>query len=120
MLTSEMTRERIIATLDDIKALDVDVIDVRERTNMTDWMVICTGSSNRHTRSAAQSLDAAFSEAGEPPLGIEGMDSGEWVLVDLGDAVVHIMLRETRDYYQLERLWEAGPEAPATDGAQSA
>lgn len=94
-------------TLDDNKAGDITVLNVRNLTSVTDRMIIATGRSERHTRSLANKVVVAAKEAGIEPLGIEGNDpgQGEWVLVDLSHAVVHLMVQETRDFYNLEALW---------------
>jgi ribosome-associated protein len=90
---------------------------VRELSNVMDYLVICSGTSNRHVKSLADSVSRAAKQAGHPPLGVEGEDAGEWVLVDLGDVVVHIMLPGTRDFYDLERLWVATDASKASDAA---
>jgi ribosome-associated protein len=99
----------VVRTLDDIKAQNVLRLDVRHLTSMTDAMIIASGRSDRHVRAIAQTLVEKCKEAGFEPLGIEGADAGEWVLVDLGDVVVHIMLPKVRDFYSLEKLWDIAP-----------
>ena len=95
-----------VSILDDMKAQDVTVLDVGQLTDVTDYMVIASGSSNRHVRSMAGELrDRLRDREGLRALGVEGEDPGEWVLIDLGDVVVHIMRPQTREYYDLERLW---------------
>jgi ribosome-associated protein len=101
------------AAIEDIKGLDLRFIDVRELTTITDYMVLCTGTSNRHAKSIADNVIGKAKEAGYRPLGIEGLEGGEWVLVDLGDVVVHVMQAQTRAFYQLEKLWDVPPPAPA-------
>lgn len=99
--------------LADLKARDVKVLDVRQLTSVADYMVVASGTSDRHVKSIANRLVQMASEAGCPPLGIEGMGSGDWVLVDLADVVVHIMQPKTRDFYKLEGLWDMGAAATA-------
>jgi len=91
--------------IDDMKARDIVTLDVRGKSSVTNFMVICSGTSNRHTKSIAGYLATEVKKAGVQPLGIEGEASGEWVLLDLGDVVVHVMLDESRNFYQLEKLW---------------
>ncbi|MCP3428766.1 ribosome silencing factor [Opacimonas viscosa] len=98
-------KQFVIDKLDDMKGRDLVDIDVTGRSTITDTMLICSGNSKRHVRSIAENLVVEMKQAGMPPLSIEGADTGEWVLVDLGDIVVHVMQDETRDFYQLEKLW---------------
>lgn len=99
----------VVEVLDDLKAQSVLCLDVRHLTTMTDAMVIASGRSDRHVRAIAQALLDRCKAAGYEPLGIEGADAGEWVLVDLGDVIVHIMLPKVRDFYSLEKLWDIAP-----------
>jgi len=104
----EEIKDLVINALEDLKAVDVTVLDVRGKSSVTDFMVIASGTSGRHVKAMANSVVVEAKKAGINPLGVEGEASSEWVLVDLVDVVVHIMLPETREFYQLEKLWEAG------------
>lgn len=112
-----MRSEQLLAlaehALADLKARDVKVLDVRQLTSITDYMVVAGGTSDRHVRSIADRLVQSASEAGCPLLGVEGTESGEWVLVDLVDVVVHIMQPKAREFYKLESLWDMGAAATA-------
>jgi len=96
----------VMETLDDIKAINIVTIDVKPLTTITDTMIICSGTSNRHTKSIANNVVKAAKKNKIRPLGIEGEKDGEWILVDLGDLLIHIMLPQTREFYALEKLWD--------------
>jgi len=104
--------ERLLQTtlqaLDDMKAVDVRVIDVREQTSITDIMVIASGTSTRHVKAVADRVEEAAKVIGVRPLGVEGQQGAEWILIDLVDVVVHVMLPEVRAFYALEKLWSVG------------
>lgn len=104
-LQIEALKRMALDALDDLKAKDVTVIDVRNKTSVTDWVVIATGSSSRHVKSLANNVVISMKDAGKPVLGVEGEDDGEWVLVDLGDVIVHVMQQQVREFYDLESLW---------------
>jgi ribosome-associated protein len=96
----------ILGALDDMKALDVKILDVRGLTDIADHMVIASGTSDRHVRSVAQRVVEKTKEAGFRPHGVEGLKDGDWVLVDLHEMIVHIMLPRVREFYGLEKLWD--------------
>jgi len=106
----------VVHALEDLKGSDIKVLDVQHLTTVTDWMIICTGTSTRHVKSLADNAADAARQAGARPMGIEGAEASEWVLVDLGSIVVHVMQAQARLHYQLEKLWDiAPPEPPAED-----
>lgn len=108
-------QETVTAALDDMKAVNVKVLDVRGLTDIADTMVIASGNSDRHVRSIADNVARKAKEAGYRPLGTEGARDGEWVLVDLTDILVHVMLPRVREFYGLERLWDTGEAAAPVD-----
>lgn len=95
----------VIDALEDLKAQDIAILDVSRLTSVTDLMVVASGTSSRHVAALADHVVQAAKEQGIPPLGVEGENGADWVLVDLGNLVVHVMLPETRQLYDLERLW---------------
>ena len=99
----------VLKALEDLKAVDVTVLDVSELTSLTSVMVVASGTSSRHVRALAESARDAAKAAGYPVLGMEGDSGSEWVLVDLVDLVLHVMLPPTRALYRLEDLWSARP-----------
>ena len=114
---SDLLCERVLAALEELKAKEVRVIDVRGKTSVADTLVIASGTSTRHVKALADEVVRFVKQAGMFPLGVEGQTEAEWVLVDLGDVIVHVMLPRIREFYGLERMW--GVEAPGTDAAAS-
>jgi len=105
----ESIRDLVVTTLEDMKAFDIATLDVRGKTSITDYFVIASGNSDRHVKSSAESVAFQAKQAGQPPIGTEGLQEGEWALIDLNGVVVHIMQPKVRDFYQLERLWSVDP-----------
>lgn len=116
----EQMKQVVLNALDDMKADNVCVMDVRERTSVTDFMVIASGTSSRHVKSIADNVVDEIKKSGGRPLGIEGGATNDWVLVDLGEIVVHVMLPATRTFYDLERFWRDGPDmvAPVSESEE--
>lgn len=104
-MQSEALRDLVVRVLEDMKARDVHILDVRDKTSITDIMVVASGTSDRHVRAMAEAVAFQAKLAGAQILGSEGVQEGEWALIDLTDVVVHLMLPAVRDYYHLERLW---------------
>ena len=102
---AEAVRQTALTALDELKAVDIVELDVRDRASFTDFMLFASGNSTRHVSAIAEAVIEAARRAQNPPLGTEGEDIAEWILVDLGDVIVHIMLPEVRAYYELEKLW---------------
>jgi len=117
-MDSETLSELVVDALEEIKGTDIVRLDVRGLTTVTDYMVVASGTSNRHVKELADAVAEKAKEAGQRPAGIEGEDGGEWVLLDLGDTLVHVMLPRVREFYNLEKLWSLSPttERAATDG----
>lgn len=106
--TTAAKKKLVIAALEDIKASDITAIDVRKITSMCDWIVVATAQSARQTKALARNVRDTLREAGATIIGTEGEESGEWILVDAGDIVAHVMQPATREYYNLEELWGEG------------
>lgn len=104
-MQTEALNAFVIEKLEDMKAKEIISLSITDKASFADYMIICSGNSNRHVKSIAQSVSIDCRAAGVEPRGIEGNDVGEWALVDLGDIIVHIMTNEQRDKYNLEQLW---------------
>ena len=102
--------ETLLKSLEDNQAMDVTVINVREQTSVTDFMIVCTGRASRHLRAIAEHLATDMKTAGMPALSKHGLDDGEWALIDFGEFVVHVMQADSRAFYNLEGLWQDSPQ----------
>ncbi|MCV6628039.1 MAG: ribosome silencing factor [Cellvibrionaceae bacterium] len=102
-------QQAVINALEDLKGQDIVCMDVTELSDVMDTLVIVTGTSNRHVKSLANNVVLDLKKAGEPPIGVEGLETGDWVLVDFGSIVVHVMLEQSRRFYDLEKLWSMEP-----------
>lgn len=103
---------------EDVKAFDINVVNVNGRSSVTDVLVFASGRSDRQVKSIANNVVLEAKKAGIAPLGVEGLKTGDWVLVDLGDVVVHVMLPQVRDYYGIERMWDVD-NPDYSDGSDS-
>jgi len=107
--------KQVHLALEEMKAKDAVEIDVRGKTSIADYMVVASGTSSRHVKSVADEVVRFAKNCGVMPLGVEGDNEAEWVLVDLGDVIVHVMLPRIREYYAIERLWTVGDQPPELD-----
>lgn len=107
--------KQVHLALEEMKAKDAIEIDVRGKTSIADYLVVASGTSSRHVKSVADEVVKFAKNCGVMPLGVEGGNEAEWVLVDLGDVIVHVMLPRIREYYALERLWTVGDQPPEQD-----
>ncbi len=105
-LSVEELRQLVVEVIDTNKGINITCIDVHGKSNVTDYMIIATGTSARHVKALADHVVIETRKQGETALGIEGIKVCDWVLVDLADVMVHLMLEKTREYYQLEKLWQ--------------
>jgi ribosome-associated protein len=108
MARTSPLRKLLKDALEDAKANDIVTLDVRKVSDFTDYMIIVTGTSNRHVTSVADKVLRQLRDHDRRPVGVEGMESGDWVLIDFGEVVVHVMRAPTRDFYQIEKLWSEG------------
>ena len=112
MSTQELTTI-VVDALENLKGIDITILDVSDKTTVTDNMVICTGTSVRHVKSLGNEVLIKVKEAGYEPLGSEGEAQGDWLLIDLGDVVAHVMTAQTREFYALEKLWSVSAHSSA-------
>ncbi len=112
-MNSDELARLIIDALDDVKAIDIVKLDVRDMTTVTDYMIVASGTSNRHVQALVDNVAEKAKAAGCRPIGIEGEEGSEWVLLDLQDALVHVMLPKVREFYNLEKLWSLGAPSDA-------
>ena len=117
-MNSEQICDLVVAALEEVKAQDIVRLDVKDMTTVTDYMVVASGTSSRHVKALADAVAEKSREAGHRPVGVEGEDGGEWILIDLQDTLVHVMLPRVREFYNLEKLWSLRPtdQAATTDG----
>ncbi len=108
-MNTEQLTELVTHALEDLKAINIVCLDVHDISNVTDYMVIASGTSRRHVNSLAENVVTNAKRQGVMPLGTEGEDQGEWILVDLGDVLVNVMMPDTRLLYDLEKLWAPVP-----------
>lgn len=102
--------KKLVDSLDDIQAIDIKVIDVRQQTTVTDYMIVSSGRASRHVKAIAQKVMEDMKSAGLPSLSSTGLESGDWALIDFGDFILHVMQAESRQFYKLEGLWEEQPK----------
>ena len=117
-MNSEELCDLVVDALEEVKGQDIIKLNVRDMTSVTDWMIVASGTSSRHVQALVENVAQKAKAAGHRPTGVEGESGGEWVLLDLQDALVHVMLPKVREFYNLEKLWSIAPspDAAATDG----
>lgn len=117
-MTADELQGLVVDALDDLKGQNVLALDVSGSSSVTDWMVIASGTSGRHVKALVERVIERVKAQGATPLGVEGQSTLDWVLVDLGDVIVHVMQKEARGFYDLERLWRTSPvRGTGVDGA---
>jgi ribosome-associated protein len=109
----------VLAALDEMKAVNIKLLDVRGLTDIADAMIVASGNSDRHVRAIAERVIEKARESGRRPFGVEGQRDGEWVLVDLQDVLLHVMLPRVREFYAIEQLWDAPVNASRAPSAAS-
>lgn len=117
-MNSDELADLIVDALDDVKGQNIVKLNVKNLTTVTDYMIVASGTSSRHVQALVDNVADKAKQAGHRPIGTEGEEGGEWVLLDLEDALVHVMLPKVREFYNLEKLWSLDPaaSAAATDG----
>jgi ribosome-associated protein len=110
-MNSEQLCKLVVEALEDVKAKDIVNLDVRNMTSVTDYMIVASGTSNRHVKALADAVADKSRAAGHRPVGVEGEAGSEWVLLDLQDVLVHVMLPRVREFYNLEKLWSLSPSS---------
>ncbi len=115
-LAGEALVKVAVAALEDVKAQDIQVIDVRDKQSITDYMIIATGTSNRQIGAMLDKVREAVKAQGVKPLGEEGKGDSDWVLLDIDEVIVHMMTSNARQFYDLERLWQGAEQSRAADG----
>lgn len=108
-MNSEKLKQLVIEALEDVKGQDIVALDVKKQTDIADHMIVASGTTSRQVRALADSVVVKAKAEDVSIIGVEGLDTAEWVLVDLADVIVHVMLPKVRDFYDLERLWSLGP-----------
>jgi len=119
-LTTLGKKKLVISALEDIKARDIQAIDVRKMTSIFDWIIVASADSARQTKALARHVHDSLREAGSSIIGTEGEESGDWILVDAGDVVAHVMQPAIREYYNLEELWSEGKFEPVVNATAPA
>lgn len=118
-MNSEQLSDLVVEALDEVKARDIVKLDVRKLTTVTDYMVVASGTSNRHVKALSDAVAEKARVAGQRTVGVEGAEGSEWILLDLQDTLVHIMLPRVREFYNLEKLWSLEPEGVSSRDRQS-
>lgn len=115
-MESKLLKELVIEALDEIKGHEIVALDVTTQTDIADHMVVASGNTNRQVKALVDNVLEKVKAEDIPIVGVEGQDTGEWVLIDLADVIVHVMLPQVREFYELERLWSLGPDSEENNG----